>query len=164
MLKILCVCRGNLCRSPMAACVFEHLLTGAGMPARVRSAGASCWHVGDPADPLAVEALMARGYAPRPHAARRLTTDDLLWADRIFCVDDAVLGAVERLAPPGMAATPVQLSPEGPIADPYYDGAEAFAATLVRIEAAARGHVGGLLTRRAARPAVDVAATKPGEP
>ena len=51
MIQVLFICLGNICRSPMAEAVFRHLVTQAGLQDRIEilSAGASQWHVGEPA-------------------------------------------------------------------------------------------------------------------
>ncbi|MFC4372612.1 low molecular weight protein-tyrosine-phosphatase [Nocardia halotolerans] len=64
------VCTGNICRSPMAAKMFEAHLYRAGLANRVRvsSAGTGSWHVGDPADPRTEATLRRAGY-PTEHVA-----------------------------------------------------------------------------------------------
>ena len=52
--KVLFVCLGNICRSPMAEGVFQHLVDEAGLTEKIEvdSAGTSSWHIGDKAHPI----------------------------------------------------------------------------------------------------------------
>ncbi|KAF0845667.1 low molecular weight protein-tyrosine-phosphatase [Nocardia caishijiensis] len=70
-LHVTFVCTGNICRSPMAAKMFEAHLYRAGLANRVRvsSAGTGSWHVGDPADPRTAATLRRAGYAAEHIAA-----------------------------------------------------------------------------------------------
>ncbi len=49
--RILVVCLGNICRSPMGQGVIEHRAAAAGLALEVDSAGLGAWHIGDPPDP-----------------------------------------------------------------------------------------------------------------
>jgi len=63
-MKILFVCMGNICRSPMAEGVFKHHVKQAGLDGRIStdSAGTHDYHVGEPPDPRAQRAAKRRGY------------------------------------------------------------------------------------------------------
>ncbi len=62
--RVTTVCLGNICRSPMAAAVIRARVEVVGLKARVRveSAGTNGWHIGEDADPRALQALRAAGY------------------------------------------------------------------------------------------------------
>ena len=71
--RICFVCSGNICRSPMAEVVLRQLAADAGLADRltISSAGTGDWHVGEQADPRAVEALTTHGYNGSTHRARQ---------------------------------------------------------------------------------------------
>ena len=67
--RVVFVCLGNICRSPIAEAVFRSLLDGAGLGhlVEVSSAGTGRWHVGEGADRRAARTLSARGYDASAH-------------------------------------------------------------------------------------------------
>lgn len=92
--RVLTVCSGNICRSPMA----EGLLRARLGPARrVASAGLQAV-VGRPADPEAVALLRERGIDISSHVARQLTPELLAEFDLVLVMEDAQRVELERLA------------------------------------------------------------------
>lgn len=80
---ILFVCTGNLCRSPMAAALFQEHAKRAGDSFQVESAGT--WGVdGEPASALAVEVMAERGLSLDAHIARTITREMLDRADLVI--------------------------------------------------------------------------------
>lgn len=151
-MRVLMVCLGNICRSPMAQGVMEARAAAAGLAVTVDSAGISGWHDGSPPDPRAVAAAARRGIDIAGQRARRVVPADY---DRfaLFCaMDRRILDSLRQRQPPGSAAQLALLMDFAPgsagrsVPDPYYDGDEAFDAVLDLIEAA----VDGLLARRLA--------------
>ena len=152
--RICVVCSGNICRSPMAETVLRARLAEEGLDGShtVDSAGTGGWHVGEPADPRAVAALVAAGYlaGAHDHTARRF---ERAWFDRydlVVAMDRGHERELRRLARhQGDAAKVVLLRDHDPdaapddrdVPDPYYGEDEGFAACLKIIE---RG-VDGLL-------------------
>jgi protein-tyrosine phosphatase len=71
--KILFVCMGNICRSPLAEGIFRHIADNAGRAAEfdIESAGTGGWHQGNPPDPrsIAVAAAHASTFRPNGRAA-----------------------------------------------------------------------------------------------
>ncbi|MEO1776036.1 MAG: low molecular weight protein-tyrosine-phosphatase [Pseudomonadota bacterium] len=135
-MRLVCVCRGNLCRSPMAAAVLRTKLQRAGLDVRIESAGTATWHRGDPAEPEAVATAADRGYTIGIHRARRIVAEDFD-ADLLLAMDVANIGALERLAPISSMALLEPFHPTRDIDDPYYGGRPAFEAALDLIEDAA---------------------------
>jgi low molecular weight protein-tyrosine phosphatase len=133
--RLLFVCLGNICRSPTAEAVMRQLITANGLDSRfeVDSAGIGGWHEGEPPDRRARKAAARRGVHLRGHA-RTITTADFDRFDLIVPVDESNLAALRRLAPAGSRAELRKLAPED-IPDPYYGGADGFAAALDLIEA-----------------------------
>ncbi|MCY7404203.1 MAG: hypothetical protein LH475_06215, partial [Cryobacterium sp.] len=76
--RIIFVCTGNICRSPMAEVVLRDLVTklGLGRLIATSSAGTGDWHVGEQADGRTITALAKRGYDGSHHRARQF---DPLW-------------------------------------------------------------------------------------
>lgn len=73
---VLFVCLGNICRSPLARCIFEHQARSGGLIDRfdVDSCGTEGWHVGGGANPRSVEVAARNGLALE-HVARRIDPD-----------------------------------------------------------------------------------------
>ena len=63
MIKVLFVCLGNICRSPLAEGVFKQHVRNAGLEDKiwVASAGTSGWHIGEPPDPRSIEVARKNG-------------------------------------------------------------------------------------------------------
>ena len=139
-MRILCVCLGNICRSPMAEAVLR--AKGRGR-VTVDSAGTGTWHLGDPPYGPAIEAAKARGYDLSPLRARQVEARDFQAFDLILAMDRQNLADIEARRPPGNA-TPVTLfldyaanAETRDIPDPYFT--RDFEGALDMIEAAADG-------------------------
>lgn len=138
-MRVLCVCLGNICRSPTA----EAVLRAMDPHLDVDSAGTSDWHIGNPPYGPAVEAGARRGYDLTPLRARQVGTEDFDRFDLILVMDNKNLLDVERLRPAGVD-TPVRLFLDyadgqsgQDIPDPYY--ARDFDGALDLLETAAVG-------------------------
>lgn len=140
--RILFVCLGNICRSPTAHGVFEHLAAEAGQPVYVESAGTGGWHVGDPPDRRATDEAAKRGYDLSHLRAQQVTPRDFARFDLIVAMDHSNVAALERMRPID-SETPVRLfldfadADRDEVPDPYYDGG--FDLVLDLIEDASRG-------------------------
>lgn len=139
-MKVLCVCLGNICRSPTAEAVLRQL---GGDRIAVESAGTGGWHVGKPPFGPAIDAGEARGYELASLRARRFEAADFERFDLILAMDHQNLADIEALRPNGNE-TPVRtllsFAPEtgrSEVPDPYYTGD--FEEALDLIEAGARG-------------------------
>jgi len=93
--RIVFVCTGNICRSPMAEVITRALAAATELDdgstmadhLELRSAGTGPWHDGDPMHPLAADALVRGGY-PRPrHVARQFATSEIGRIDLIVALD-----------------------------------------------------------------------------
>lgn len=139
-MRVLCVCLGNICRSPTAEAVLRKL---AGDRMSVDSAGTGSWHIGDPPHGPAIDAARARGYDLSSLRGRQFRAQDFEAFDLILAMDRQNLADIELLRPQGIR-TPVRLmldfAPEvaaSEVPDPYYTGD--FDEALDLIEQAAQG-------------------------
>ena len=88
--KVLFVCTGNVCRSPMAEGIFRKMLGDRGLSDIVEADSAGTWALdGYPATPLAVQAVARMGVDISRHRARTVTVDDLREADLVLVMEEA---------------------------------------------------------------------------
>jgi protein-tyrosine phosphatase len=134
-IRILFVCLGNICRSPLAEGVFRHKLAASGLESRfdVASAGTGHWHVGHPPDSRMAETALAKGVDIRSQRARQFVHEDLGRFEHIFVMDKNNLEDVLALDRTGDFSGRVRLfrefDPEPgdyQVPDPYYGGAQGF--------------------------------------
>lgn len=138
MTRVLFVCMGNICRSPMAEGIFRKLVRERGLEGRfeVDSAGTGGWHAGEEADPRARRVLERHG-ASFAHRARQVSARDAEY-DHIFVMDRENLATLRRMLPQAHAKIrPVMdLAGGGEVPDPYYDDLEAFEQVYAMLERA----------------------------
>ena len=150
--RIMTVCTGNICRSPMAEVVLRAHLEAAGLGAVVDSTGVSSEERGNPMDPRAVATLRAAGYPTPRHTARRVRPVELGERDLVLAMTASHAAALRRLAPEHADKVVLlrAFDPEAPtggpehlldVDDPWYGDRSAFATTLAEIEAAVPGIV-----------------------
>ncbi len=96
--RILTVCVGNICRSPMAEAELARRLASRGVKAVVESAGIAAL-VGRPADPIAQELMLERGSDISSHRARQLTPDLIRSFELILVMESEQQRAVEAILP-----------------------------------------------------------------
>lgn len=127
MMKVLFVCHGNICRSPMAEFIFKALAQAKGTAVYAESAAVSTEEIGNPIYPPAQRSLRQHGIPFDPgKRARQVTRRDYDRFDRIICMDASNLRLIRRIIPD---------DPEGKIhlmmsytgigrdvADPWYTG------------------------------------------
>lgn len=133
--RILCVCLGNICRSPTAQAVLQAYLPGA----EVDSAGTGGWHLGDPPYGPAQSAARARGYDLSHQRARQVSPDDYDRFDLILAMDEQNLADLQAIAPSGATAQLALFCAHiggGNVPDPYYT--RDFEGALTLIEEAAQ--------------------------
>lgn len=146
-LRILFVCSGNICRSPLAEAVFRHLAEEAGLGARfvVDSAGTHGYHEGDQADPRTRRVGQRHGIAVTS-IAREVEDADFERFDLVVAMDRGHKRELVARARNVALAKKVRLMREfDPAADgldvpdPYYDGDGAFERVYAILDAACRG-------------------------
>ena len=86
-MKILMVCLGNICRSPMAHGLLEYKTKALGLNWLIDSAGTSSWHRGDQPDARAVACMKKHGIDITYQSSRPIIPDDLQEYDLIYVMD-----------------------------------------------------------------------------
>ena len=119
MHKVLFVCHGNICRSPMAEFVMKDMCKKAGVQAEIESAAVSAEERGNPMYPPARRELDKHGIAHTPRAARQITKADIEKFDRIFYMDGSNARYLQRLFP---GETKFESFLGRDVADPWYTG------------------------------------------
>ncbi len=101
MIKILFVCHGNICRSPMAELAFRDMVTKAGLADRfeIASVGVSSEEAGNPVYPPARQQLAAHGIAAKGKYAKKITQADVDHFDHIYYMDSSNGRALARMFP-----------------------------------------------------------------
>jgi protein-tyrosine phosphatase len=129
-MRILMVCLGNICRSPIAEGVLKHKVKQMGLNWVVESAGTESYHVGELPHQLSRKVCMANGIDISDQRARQFTKKDLQRYDKIYALAGDVYSEIKRIAGPGADLSNVDLFlnelNEGAgesVPDPYY-GAE----------------------------------------
>lgn len=147
MTKVLMVCMGNICRSPMAEGMLRKAVQEAGLAHEILidSAGTHSYHIGDPPDPRAQQAARQRGADISRLRGRKVADTDFADFDYILVMDgDNHRQLIER-APSqyhGKIRRLLSFSRKYPnldVVDPYYGGAQGFEENLDMIEDAVQG-------------------------
>lgn len=134
MKRILFLCLGNICRSPLAEGAFRTLVTAKERHAefQIDSAGTAAFHIGKPPDPRSIAEASKHGVEIASQRARQLHRDDFRRFDWIVAMDGSNLAEAEALRPKDGAARVVAFMSFVPgtairdVPDPYYGGDEGF--------------------------------------
>ena len=145
MVRVLFVCMGNICRSPLAQGVFEDVLRREGLEDEVLvdSAGTGHWHVGSPPDDRALSAAALRGVDISSQRARQITPNDCQDFDYVLTMDEENYRKVAALCRGRAVVRPfldfATDSPEREVPDPYSGGPNEFEYVLDLVEEASEG-------------------------
>ena len=122
MVKILFVCHGNICRSPMAEFVMKDLVKKAGREKEfhIASAAVSREELGNPVYPPAARQLQKHGISCTGHRAHQITRQELEEYDRIYYMDASNARYLRRLFGDDSAKCLPLLDHD--VADPWYTG------------------------------------------
>lgn len=126
-MKVLFVCLGNICRSPLAEAVFNHKIKQLHLQHRISadSCGTGDYHIGDQPDPRTIKTAQKNGVEIW-HQARQLSAQDLTGFDYLFAMDEQNKRGILRLPDAGKHSHKIKLMREfdpqgqGDVPDPYY--------------------------------------------
>ena len=123
MIKILFICNGNICRSPMAEFMMKDLVEKRGLEKEfeISSAATSNEEIGNDMYPPAKRMLKEKGIDFSRRAARQLRSGDYDYYDRIICMDEYNLRNILKFFG-GDPANKVSMLLDRPVADPWYTG------------------------------------------
>lgn len=129
--KILMVCLGNICRSPLAEGILRSKVNT--QTVLVESAGTGGWHVGEQPDPRSIEVAKKNGLDITYQRGRKFSTYDFETYDHIFVMDNSNYRDVVQLAKSEEEKSKVQLildeifpGENVDVPDPYYGGHSGF--------------------------------------
>ncbi len=133
MTRILLVCLGNICRSPMAHGILREKAKERGVDLKIESAGTGDYHIGEAPDPRAQEQLKKEGIDISDLRARQFEKEDFERFDRIFVMDEENLNEVRNQARSpeeenkvDVFLNTVEPGSDMPVPDPYFGGEKGF--------------------------------------
>ncbi|MES2558273.1 MAG: low molecular weight protein-tyrosine-phosphatase [Bacteroidota bacterium] len=141
MKKVLFVCLGNICRSPMAHGIFQRMVDDAGLSERifVDSAGTGAYHIGELPDKRAQETCRERGIK-LTHKARVFSKNDFDTFDYILAMDKENMINIQKLKPDTHKAKLKLMRaydtkyPNAEVPDPYFGEIDGFAEVFDMLE------------------------------
>ncbi|MBQ4329684.1 MAG: low molecular weight phosphotyrosine protein phosphatase [Lentisphaeria bacterium] len=128
MIKVLFVCHGNICRSPMAEFMFKDMVQKAGVADKfeIASAAVSSEEEGNPVYPPARRVLAEHGIDCRGKYARKMSVKDYEYFDYLICMDSSNMRNMQRICGGDKDNKMYKLldftSAPGDVADPWYCG------------------------------------------
>ena len=130
--RVLFVCLGNICRSPLAEAAFRRAAADVGIDVEVDSAGTADYHVGEPPDERAIAEAKHHGIDISGYRGRQLAASDFREFDYIIGMDHSNMTDIARVDPRDGNADVVMMLDIVPghegreVADPWYGGQENF--------------------------------------
>ena len=134
--RVLFVCMGNICRSPVAEGLFRSRIEEAGLAGKFHcdSAVTHSYHVGNPPDPRSVAAARSAGLDISSQRSRVLSADDFRSFQWIICMDGENLSHIRQSFGDTGTAQVRTLFEDEEVADPYYGGEQGFSDMLEHLQ------------------------------
>ena len=132
-MKILMVCLGNICRSPLAEGILDKKISENGLDVIVDSAATSDYHIGDKPDPRSISKAAEYGIDITAQRGRQLQNSDFQEFDRIFVMDTsnysntvALTNKIEEINKVEMILNLINPGSNQSVPDPYFGGEDGF--------------------------------------
>ncbi len=97
-MKILMVCLGNICRSPLAEGILQHKANVAGLKWKIDSAGTANYHVGEMPHHLSQKVALINGIDISYQRGRQFCKEDMLEFDKIYAMDTTNYAEIKRIS------------------------------------------------------------------
>ncbi|HXB06967.1 MAG TPA: low molecular weight protein-tyrosine-phosphatase [Puia sp.] len=143
-MKVLMLCLGNICRSPLAEGILREKARKAGLDWEVDSAGTNGYHVGEAPHPLSQKVARQHGIDISRQRARRFTAADFQRFDKIYALANDVVDEMRRIAGRQFEPTKLDLlmnevhpGSNEDVPDPYYGPESGYHKVYAMVEAAA---------------------------
>ena len=151
------VCMGNICRSPTAHAVMQHIVDKQGLSDQflIESSGTHAYHVGEPADRRSQQTASMRGVDMSDLRAQKIAITDYDRFDWILAMDEENLKLIEYYAPDNHQAQCCLLmdfaskhAEQKIVPDPYYGGEQGFEDVFDMVDDACQGLLDHILKER----------------
>jgi protein-tyrosine phosphatase len=141
MIKVMFVCLGNICRSPLAEAVMAKRIVDAGLSSKitVASCGTAAYHIGENPDPRTI-AVSEKYRIPIDHKAQQLSSADYITYNYLLVMDDSNAINAEKVKPREASAQVFKLrdfdtEDEGSdVADPWFGKEDGFEVCYKTVE------------------------------
>ncbi len=127
-MRILMVCLGNICRSPLAEGILKKKINDKNLAWEVDSAGTGSWHIGELPDPRSIQVARRYGIDITDQRARQLVPSDVHDFDYIFAMDKTNFQDIKRVWQSAGGSARVEMvldrlrpGQEASVPDPYWD-------------------------------------------
>lgn len=141
-MKILFVCLGNICRSPMAEGIMKELALQHNLPWHIESAGTQSYHIGNAPHPCSQEVCKEHGIDISNQRAQKFKKEHLQKFDLVYALSLDVLHEMERIIGSGSEVSKLQLflnelypNANKSVTDPWYGGKEGYYPVFEEIKA-----------------------------
>jgi len=132
-MKILMVCLGNICRSPLAEGILQDKVFKAGLTWSVESAGTNSYHIGEPPHPLSQKVARINGIDISKQRKRRFVASDFEIYDKIYGLAEDVMDDIRYIGGKKFDASKIDLlmnelypGKNMEVPDPYYGSEEGY--------------------------------------
>ena len=140
-MKILMVCLGNICRSPLAEGILQNKAFKAGLTWSIESAGTNSYHTCQPPHPLSQKVAKINGVDISKQRARRFTAEDFEVYDKIYALAADVMDEMRRIAKDKFDAAKAELlmnelypGENVDVPDPWYGDEDGYIEVYALIE------------------------------